>query len=70
MNFRKKIKLFFSICSITKIRDLKMKKKNIIVTGGTDGIGLALVKNLLKQDHYVFMIGKNADKGNEILTIQ
>ena len=37
------------------------------MTGGTDGIGLALVKNLLKQDHYVFMIGKNADKGNDIL---
>ena len=30
-----------------------MSKKNIIVTGGTDGIGLALVKKLLEKEHSV-----------------
>ena len=44
-----------------------MIKKSIVVTGGTDGIGLALVKKLLNKDHYVYMIGKNDDKGNSIL---
>ena len=45
-----------------------MSKKSIIVTGGTDGIGLALVKKLLNQNHYVYMIGKNSEKGNSVLS--
>ena len=40
---------------------------NIIVTGGTDGIGLALVRRLLNENHNVFIIGKNAQKGNKLL---
>ena len=44
-----------------------MKQKNIIVTGGTDGIGLALVKKLLNENHYVYIIGKNYQKGNEVI---
>ena len=44
-----------------------MDKKNIIITGGTDGIGLKLVKKLLGLGHFVFMVGKNAKKGNYIL---
>ena len=44
-----------------------MIRKNIIVTGGTDGIGLALVKKLLEKDHYVYIVGKNAEKGNSVL---
>ncbi len=40
---------------------------NIVVTGGTDGIGLALVKKLLLLQHNVFMVGKNPEKGNKIL---
>ncbi len=44
-----------------------MIRKNIIVTGGTDGIGLALVKKLLEKNHTVFIIGKNAEKGNSVL---
>ena len=35
---------------------------NIVVTGGTDGIGLALVKKLLSLEHRVMMIGKNCMK--------
>ena len=41
----------------------------IVVTGGTDGIGLALVKKLLELNHTVFMIGKNPEKGNKILNL-
>ena len=41
--------------------------KNIIVTGGTDGIGLSLVKKLLERDHSVYIVGKNAEKGNSVL---
>jgi len=44
-----------------------MDKKKIIVTGGTDGIGLALVRRLLNENHNVFIIGKNAQKGNKLL---
>ena len=44
-----------------------MIKKNIIVTGGTDGIGLAIVKKLMDQNHNIFVIGKNAIKGNNLL---
>ena len=40
---------------------------NIIVTGGTDGIGLALVKKLLLLNHNVKMVGKNPKKAERIL---
>ena len=40
---------------------------NIIVTGGTDGIGLALVKNLLSLNHNVKMVGKDPKKAERIL---
>ena len=46
-----------------------MIKKNIVVTGGTDGIGLALTKKLIEQNHNVFIIGKNASKGNKVLNL-
>ena len=45
-----------------------MLKKNIVITGGTDGIGLALAKLLLDKDQKVFIIGRNASKGNSILS--
>ena len=40
---------------------------NIVVTGGTDGIGLALVKNLLSLNHNVQMVGKDPKKAEKIL---
>jgi retinol dehydrogenase-12 len=46
-----------------------MYKKNILVTGGTDGIGLSLVKKLIENDQKVFMIGKDPEKGNNILNL-
>ena len=44
-----------------------MLKKNIVITGGTDGIGLALAKQLIDKNQNVFIIGKNESKGNTIL---
>ena len=44
-----------------------MIEKNIIITGGTDGIGLALSKRLIKGNYRIFIIGKNEEKGNKII---
>ena len=44
-----------------------MSKKHIVVTGGTDGIGLSLVKKLLEKEHSVYIVGKNAEKGNSVI---
>ena len=44
-----------------------MLKKNIVITGGTDGIGLALTKQLIDKNQNVFIIGRNENKGNAIL---
>ena len=44
-----------------------MNKKNIIVTGGTDGIGLAIVNKLINEDHFIYIVGKDGLKGNKVL---
>ena len=44
-----------------------MYKKKIIITGGTDGIGLALTKRLIESEYEVFIIGKNEFKGNKAI---
>ena len=44
-----------------------MIRKNIVITGGTDGIGLALTKQLIDKNQNVFIIGRNENKGNAIL---
>ena len=44
-----------------------MSEKNIIITGGTDGVGLSLTKRLLQDEHRVFIIGKNETKGNNAI---
>lgn len=38
-------------------------QKIALVTGGTSGIGLSLVKALVKQNHFVYFIGTNPGKG-------
>lgn len=43
-------------------------KKNIIITGGTDGIGLAITKELSKNlDNNIIIIGNNMSKGTNII---
>ena len=44
-----------------------MIEKKIIITGGTDGIGLALTKRLIKDKFRIFIVGKNEHKGNKVL---
>ena len=44
-----------------------MGEKTIIITGGTDGIGLALAKRLVQDEYRVIIIGKNETKGNNII---
>jgi|TARA_B100001964_G_scaffold203112_1_gene231895 NAD(P)-dependent dehydrogenase (short-subunit alcohol dehydrogenase family) len=45
-----------------------MHEKNIIITGGTDGIGLALAKKLINSKNKIFIIGKNPDKGEKAIS--
>ena len=44
-----------------------MNRKTIIVTGGTGGIGLSLVKRLAQMDNKIFIIGKNEEKGKKAI---
>ncbi len=44
-----------------------MSNKNIIITGGTDGIGLAIVKKLNDDKNNILIIGRNYEKGNRII---
>ena len=44
-----------------------MGEKTIIITGGTDGIGLALAKRLVQDEYRVIIIGKNETKGNNVI---
>jgi NAD(P)-dependent dehydrogenase (short-subunit alcohol dehydrogenase family) len=45
-----------------------MRIKTALVTGGTSGIGLSLVKALAKESYRIFFIGTNKYKGREIET--
>lgn len=40
--------------------------KTAIVTGGTDGVGLSIVRALLKEDFSVYFIGSNREKGERV----
>ena len=54
MGLRTKIKKFFYIKKFSKKQySLNINKKNILITGANSGIGLALVKRLIKLDNNV-----------------
>lgn len=42
---------------------------NILVTGGTSGIGRCLVKRLTKDGHSVVFVGRNKERGQEVSQI-
>lgn len=43
-----------------------MQNKTALITGGTSGVGLSLVRELSKMNFDVFFIGTNKEKGKEI----
>ena len=43
-----------------------MKKKNCIVTGGTSGLGLSLVKKFVNNGFFVHILAKDTIKINQL----
>ena len=44
-----------------------MQHKNIIITGATDGIGLAAAKSIASKGYKIVLVGRNADKGKKAI---
>lgn len=40
--------------------------KYVVVTGGTSGVGLSIVEDLIKYKFKIIIIGRNVSKGNNI----
>ncbi len=44
-----------------------MQQKKIIITGATDGIGLAAAKEIAKKDYHIGLVGRNPEKGKQAI---
>ena len=44
-----------------------MQKKKIIITGATDGIGLAAAKEIAKKGYHIGLVGRNPEKGKQAI---
>ena len=44
-----------------------MQQKKIIITGATDGIGLAAAKDIAKKDYHIGLVGRNPEKGKQAI---
>lgn len=42
------------------------KTKTALITGGTSGVGLSIVRSLLQQHYHVFFVGASTTKGKEL----
>lgn len=42
--------------------------KNVVITGATNGIGLSVVRQLINKNFQIYIIGKNKEKGNKIIS--